>query len=95
MDWLHDLVFGASSTAIAHSVFLLAIIIAIGIQLGKLKICGISLGSTFILFVGIVCGQCGLEMDPAIVSFLRDFGLILFVYAIGMQVGPGFFSSFK
>jgi Predicted permease len=96
MDWLHDLVFGASSgPGIAHSIFLLAIIIAIGIQLGKIKICGISLGSTFILFVGIICGQCGLSMDPTIVNFLRDFGLILFVYAIGMQVGPGFFSSFK
>lgn len=96
MDWLGDLVLGASSgPSISHSIFLLAIIIAIGIQLGKLKICGISLGSTFILFVGIICGQCGLSMDPATVSFLRDFGLILFVYAIGMQVGPGFFSSFK
>ena len=63
MDWLHDLVFGASSgPGIAHSIFLLAIIIAIGIQLGKIKICGISLGSTFILFVGIICGQCGLSM---------------------------------
>lgn len=96
MDWLHDLLFGASNgPGIAHSIFLLAIIIAIGIQLGKIKICGISLGSTFILFVGIICGQCGLSMDPTIVNFLRDFGLILFVYAIGMQVGPGFFSSFK
>lgn len=96
MDWLHDLIFGASSgPSIAHSIFLLALIIAIGIQLGKFKICGISLGSTFILFVGIICGQCGLSMDPTTVSFLRDFGLILFIYAIGMQVGPGFFSSFK
>jgi putative transport protein len=96
MDWLHDLIFGASSgPSIAHSIFLLALIIAIGIQLGKFKICGISLGSTFILFVGIICGQCGLSMDPTTVNFLRDFGLILFIYAIGMQVGPGFFSSFK
>jgi putative transport protein len=96
MDWLHDLIFGASSgPSVAHSIFLLASIIAIGIQLGKFKICGISLGSTFILFVGIICGQCGLSMDPTTVNFLRDFGLILFIYAIGMQVGPGFFSSFK
>src|SRR5574344_2048510 len=96
MDWLHDLIFGASSgPSIAHSIFLLALIIAIGIQLGKFKICGISLGSTFILFVGIICGQCGLSMDPTTVNFLRDFGLILFIYALGMQVGPGFFSSFK
>lgn len=92
MTWINDLFWG---TGISHSILLLAIIIAIGIQLGKLKIYGISLGSTFILFVGIICGQCGLTMDPNIVNFLRDFGLILFVYAIGMQVGPGFFSSFK
>jgi putative transport protein len=90
--WLSNLITG---TGVAHSILLLAIIIALGIELGKIKICGISLGSTFILFVGIVCGQCGFSMDANIVSFLRDFGLILFVYAIGMQVGPGFFSSFK
>ena len=92
MDWLYNLFFG---TGVAHSILLLAFIIAIGIELGKIKICGISLGATFILFVGIVCGQCGLSMDANIVGFLRDFGLVLFVYAIGMQVGPGFFSSFK
>jgi putative transport protein len=92
MGFLNDLIWG---NGIAHSILLLSIIIALGIQLGKIKVCGISLGATFILFVGIIMGQCGLSMDPSTVSFLRDFGLILFVYAIGMQVGPGFFSSFK
>lgn len=92
MDWLSDLICG---NGVAHSVLLLALVITIGIELGKIKIFGISLGATFILFVGIVCGHFGLSMNPDVLNFMRDFGLILFVYAIGMQVGPGFFSSFK
>lgn len=92
MNWINDLIWG---TGIGHSVLLLSLVIAVGKLLGKVKLAGISLGSTFILFTGIVCGHFGLTMQPELIHFLRDFGLILFVYAIGMQVGPGFFSSFK
>lgn len=92
MNWLNDLIWGQS---IAHSILLLGVIIALGLLLGKIKIAGISLGATFILFVGIVMGHFGLSMDPLLVGFLRDFGLILFIFAIGMKVGPGFFSSFR
>ncbi len=92
MNWIHDLIFGSG---IGHSVLLLAVIVAAGILLGRIKFGGISLGSTFILFVGIILGHFNLSMDPVLIHFLRDFGLILFVYAIGMQVGPGFFQSFK
>lgn len=92
MNWLNELIWG---TGIGHSILLMAVIIAIGTQLGKIKMCGISLGSTLILFVGIIFGHFGFHMNPDMLDFLKEFGLILFVYAIGMQVGPGFFSSFK
>lgn len=92
MNWLHDLFFG---TGIAHSIFVLALAIAIGIFLGtKLKIKGITLGITWILFCAIACSHFGMTLDPLVESFAKDFGLILFVYSIGLQVGPGFFSSF-
>ena len=92
MEWITSLFFGSS---IAHTVFTLAIAIAIGIALGKIKIAGISLGITWILFVGIALGSFGMQIDPTIVAFVKEFGLILFVYSVGMQVGPSFFSSFK
>ncbi|MBR2200318.1 MAG: transporter, partial [Bacteroidales bacterium] len=92
MNWFTDLVCGQG---IAHSILLLGVIIALGLLLGKVKIAGISLGATFILFVGIVMGHFGLSMEPVLIDFLRDFGLILFIFAIGMRVGPGFFSSFR
>ena len=92
MEWITSLFFGSS---IAHTVFTLAIAIAIGIALGKIKIAGISLGITWILFVGIALGSFGMQIDPTIVAFIKEFGLILFVYSVGMQVGPSFFSSFK
>lgn len=92
MSWLHDLFFG---TGIAHSIFVLALAIAIGIFLGtKLKIKGITLGITWILFCAIACSHFGMTLDPLVESFAKDLGLILFVYSIGLQVGPGFFSSF-
>ena len=91
MEWITSLFFGSS---IAHTVFTLAIAIAIGIALGKIKIAGISLGITWILFVGIALGSFGMQIDPTIVAFVKEFGLILFVYSIGLQVGPSFFSSF-
>jgi putative transport protein len=92
MDWITDLIFGSS---IGHSILLLSIIIAVGILLGKIKIFGISLGITFVLFVGILLGHFGFTVNPDVLHFFKEFGLILFVYSIGMQVGPGFFSSFK
>lgn len=92
MEWISSLFFGSS---IAHAVFTLAITIAIGIALGKIKIAGISLGITWILFVGIALSSLGMQIDPTIIAFVKEFGLILFVYSVGMQVGPSFFSSFK
>jgi len=92
MDWITDLIFGNS---IGHSILLLSVIIAMGIMLGKIKIFGISLGITFVLFVGIVFGHFGFTVNPDVLHFFKEFGLILFVYSIGMQVGPGFFASFK
>ena len=92
MDWFQNLFFG---TGIAHSIFVLALAIAIGIFLGaKLKIKGITLGITWILFCAIACSHFGMTLDPLVESFAKDLGLILFVYSIGLQVGPGFFSSF-
>lgn len=92
MDWFSNLFFG---TGIAHSIFVLALAIAIGIFLGaKLKIKGITLGITWILFCAIACSHFGMTLDPLVESFAKDLGLILFVYSIGLQVGPGFFSSF-
>lgn len=90
--WFHDLFFG---TGIAHSIFVLALAIGCGIFLAeKLKIKGITLGITWILFCAIACSHLGMQLDPRVESFAKDFGLILFVYSIGLQVGPGFFSSF-
>ena len=92
MDWLNELVFG---TGIAHSMFVFALVISIGITLGRIKIFGVSLGITWILFVGIAFGHFGLNIAPTILHFMKEFGLIIFIYSIGMQVGPSFFSSFK
>lgn len=92
MNWINDLLWGQG---IAHSVLLLAVVIALGVQLGKIKIFGISLGMTLVLFVGILMGHFGFSVDPEVLHFVKEFGLILFVFSVGMQVGPGFFSSFK
>lgn len=92
MDWLNNLIFGAG---IAHSILVLSIAIAVGIFLGaKLKFKGITLGITWILFCAIACSHFGMTLDPLVESFAKDLGLILFVYSIGLQVGPSFFSSF-
>ena len=93
MNWLQDLLTNPNS--IAHIVALYAFVIAAGGLLGKIKFFGISLGVTFVLFVGILAGHFGFTGNPAILSFVQDFGLILFVFCIGLQVGPSFFSSFK
>lgn len=80
---------------VAHSVLVLSLVIAFGIILGKVKVAGISLGVTWILFVGIVFGHFNLNLNEHLLHFLKEFGLILFVYSIGLQVGPGFFSAFR
>lgn len=92
MEWINELLWGEG---IAHSVILLSTVIVCGILLGKIKIGGISLGITFVLFAGIFFGHFGFTINSEILHFFKEFGLILFVYSIGMQVGPGFFSSFK
>ncbi len=92
MSWLSELFFGQG---IAHSVLMFAIVIALGIVLGKVKVWGISLGITWILFVGIICSHLGMRVDGHTLHFMKEFGLILFVYSVGLQVGPGFFSSFR
>jgi len=84
-----------TGTGIAHCIMLYALVIAIGLFLGRYKFKGVSLGSTWILFVGIVFSHFGLRVDPGTLAFVKDFGLILFVFTIGLQVGPGFFTSFK
>ncbi|WP_329905475.1 putative transporter [Porphyromonas pogonae] len=91
-DWLSYLIFG---TGTAHSILLLALVITFGVILGRIKIGGISLGVTFVLFVGIIFGHFGITMKQDVMHFFKEFGLILFVYSIGLQVGPGFFSSLK
>ena len=89
---MNDLFFG---TGIAHSILLFAAVIGIGIWLGRFKIKGVSIGSTWILFVGILLSHFGLRADPTVLAFVKDFGLILFVFSIGLQVGPSFFHSFR
>ena len=93
MDWIINLF--TTTDSVAHIALLYAVVIAIGILLGKIKFGGISLGVTFVLFTGIVAGHIGFTAPVDILSFIQDFGLILFVFCIGLQVGPGFFESFK
>lgn len=89
---MNELIFG---TGIAHTILLFALVIATGIYLGRFKVKGVSIGSTWILFVGILLSHFGCRADPHILSFMKDFGLILFVFSIGLQVGPGFFHTFR
>ena len=92
LQWLKDLF--TTTDSVAHITLLYAIVIATGVYLGKLKVFGISLGVTFVLFAGILAGHIGFTAPTPILTFVQDFGLILFVFMIGMQVGPGFFESF-
>lgn len=91
-NWFVNLLMGSG---VAHSVILVALTIAVGLAFARIKIAGISLGVTWILFAGIVAGHFGLVLDPVTSHFVKEFGLILFIYSIGIQVGPGFFSSFR
>lgn len=92
MDWLYTLI--NSHTAI-QAVIVISLICAIGLTLGRLRVFGISLGVTFVFFMGIFAGHLGLSIDPQMLIYAEDFGLVVFVYALGLQVGPGFFSSFR
>ncbi len=92
MQWLTDLFF--SHTAL-QAVIIISIIIAIGLALGKIRVWGISLGVTFVFFAGILAGHIGLSIDPTILHYTENLGLVLFVYELGLKVGPGFFSSFR
>lgn len=94
MDWLLEL-FEPNNLSLPSTIILYSVVIFTGIYLGKIKIFGVSLGVTFVLFVGLLLGHFGYTTSPEVLNFLRDFGLILFIFSIGMQVGPGFFSSFK
>ena len=93
MDWIINLF--TTPDSVAHIALLYAIVISVGVLLGKVKVGGISLGVTFVLFAGIVAGHVGFTAPKPILTFVQDFGLILFVFCIGLQVGPGFFESFK
>ncbi len=92
MEWLKDLLLEPSAL---QAVVVISLISAIGIGLGKIRILGISLGTAFIFFVGILAGHFGIKLDPAMLIYAESFGLIIFVYALGLQVGPGFFSSMR
>lgn len=94
MEWMIDLL-SPGNESLAAAVMLYSFVIFAGIYLGKIKVLGVSLGVTLVLFVGILMGHFGYSVQPDILHFLRDFGLILFIFSIGMQVGPSFFSSFK
>mgnify|MGYP002298554290 CR=1 FL=1 len=92
MDWLYSLFVEHSAL---QAVVVLSLISAIGLGLGKIHVCGISLGVTFVFFAGIIAGHFGLSIDPQMLNYAESFGLVIFVYALGLQVGPGFFSSFR
>ena len=94
MSWLIDII-GPGNVSLASTIALYSFVVAAGVYLGKLKIGGISLGVTFVLFVGIIMGHFGYIVNAEVQKFIREFGLILFIFSIGLQVGPGFFSSFK
>lgn len=93
MDWLYKLFLGTDS--VAHIALLYALVIAVGVYLGKIKFGGVALGVTFVLFAGIIAGHFGFTGPLPVLNFIQDFGLILFVFCIGLQVGPGFFESFR
>lgn len=92
MEWLYNLFIEHSAL---QAVVVLSLISAIGLGLGKIHVCGISLGVTFVFFAGILAGHFGLSVDPQMLNYAESFGLVIFVYALGLQVGPGFFSSFR
>ena len=92
MEWLYDLFFEQNAL---QAVIIISLIISTGLALGKIHVCGISLGVTFVFFTGILAGHSGLAINPQMLNYAESFGLVLFVYALGLQVGPGFFSSLR
>jgi putative transport protein len=92
MEWISDLFYNES---VAHTILIYCIVISLGVMFGRIKVRGVSFGIAFVLFAGIALGHFGFSADEKVVEFIKDFGLILFVYSIGLQVGPGFFSSFR
>ena len=90
-NFFNNLFFGSG---VAHSMIILAIAVGVGVYLSRIKIAGISFGVTWVLFIGILLSHFGMVLDGELLHFVKEFGLILFVYSIGLQVGPGFFSSF-
>lgn len=95
MEWIENLLCPIDNPTLASTIVLYSFVIALGVYLGKMKLFGVSLGVTFVLFVGILMGHFGYKVDGEVLHFVREFGLILFIFSIGLQVGPGFFSSFK
>lgn len=91
-QWLHNILFTHTPL---QAVIVISIIIALGLGLGKIRVWGVSLGVTFVFFVGILAGHLGLSIDPQMLLYAQNFGLVLFVYELGLKVGPGFFSSFR
>ena len=93
MEWLWNLM--TNHESVAYTVIVYSVVIAVGVALGKIKIFGISFGIAWVLFAGIAMAELGFTVNPHIQHFVKEFGLILFVYTIGLQVGPGFFASFQ
>nr|WP_232503612.1 hypothetical protein [Prevotella disiens] len=92
MDMIVQLLTG---TSIGQSIFVLALVVSVGLLLSKIKLGGFSLGVTWVLFSGILAGHLGLSIDPTVLSFVKESGMVMFIFGIGMLVGPGFFSTFK
>lgn len=95
MEWIENLLCPTNNPSLASTLVLYSFVVALGVYLGKMKLFGVSLGVTFVLFVGILMGHFGYTVDHDVLHFVREFGLILFIFSIGLQVGPGFFASFK
>ena len=92
MQWIYDIFMTHSAL---QAVIIISVIIAVGLAFGKIRVWGISLGVTFVFFAGILAGHLGLSIDPTILHYTENLGLVLFVYELGLKVGPGFFSSFR
>ena len=92
MEWLSSLL---TEHSVIQAVIVVSLVSAVGLALGKISMWGVSLGVTFVFFVGIMAGHFGLSIDPQMLNYAESFGLVIFVYALGLQVGPGFFSSFR
>lgn len=98
MELLNKLFFGSDqywAGGVSHSIFILALVITLGLTLGKLKVRNVSIGLTWVLLIGVVFGYFSLSLNEQLLHFLREFGLVLFVYSIGLSVGPSFFSSLR